>query len=163
MKLQQMIPLRNRDLNIDEEEEPQREIQTERHRRHNYNNYKYKEIQRETAFIEQKQVVKDTYLSQSNLDVQKFIIDTVWRCVDSRKKVTSNTAQIITGTESFTQPITANRIIKQGGTGNQILLANGDTIDKDQLDYEPIENAGTRSIAYGMHEKLKWRSLTTQN
>ncbi|KAA6371758.1 MAG: hypothetical protein EZS28_032714, partial [Streblomastix strix] len=40
--------------------------------------------------------------------------------------------------------------IKQGGTSNQILLANGDTIDKDKLDYEPIENARYSSIAYGI-------------
>ncbi|KAA6322499.1 MAG: hypothetical protein EZS28_054429, partial [Streblomastix strix] len=32
------------------------------------------------------QVVKDTYLSHPNLEVQKFIIDVVWRTVDSRKK-----------------------------------------------------------------------------
>ncbi|KAA6379098.1 MAG: hypothetical protein EZS28_025374 [Streblomastix strix] len=37
-----------------------------------------------------------------------------------------------------------------GGTGDQILLANGDTIDKDKLDYEPIENARYSSIAYGI-------------
>ncbi|KAA6382285.1 MAG: hypothetical protein EZS28_022188, partial [Streblomastix strix] len=42
---------------------------------------------------------------------------------------TLNTAQTITGIKSFTQPITANRIIKLVGTSNQILLANGDTTD----------------------------------
>ncbi|KAA6403225.1 MAG: hypothetical protein EZS28_001240 [Streblomastix strix] len=78
-------PLRSRDLIIDEEE-PQREIQTERPRKHKYNINKYKEVPRETAQIEPEQVVKDTYLSHPNLEVQKFIIDTIWRCVDSRKK-----------------------------------------------------------------------------
>ncbi|KAA6374648.1 MAG: hypothetical protein EZS28_029827 [Streblomastix strix] len=78
-------PQRSRDLIIDEEE-PQREIQTERPRRHKYNTNKYKEVPRETAQVEPEQVVKDTYLSYPNLEVQKFIIDTIWRCVDSRKK-----------------------------------------------------------------------------
>ncbi|KAA6362253.1 MAG: hypothetical protein EZS28_042220 [Streblomastix strix] len=78
-------PLRSRDLIIDEEE-PQREIQTERPRRYMYNINKYKEVPRETAQVEPEQVVKDTYLSHPNLEVQKFIIDTIWRCVDSRKK-----------------------------------------------------------------------------
>ncbi|KAA6360305.1 MAG: hypothetical protein EZS28_044168 [Streblomastix strix] len=78
-------PLRSSDLIIDEEE-PQREIQTERSRRHKYNINKYKEIPRETAQVEPEQVVKDTYLSHPNLEVQKFIIDTIWRCVDSRKE-----------------------------------------------------------------------------
>ncbi|KAA6366745.1 MAG: hypothetical protein EZS28_037729 [Streblomastix strix] len=71
-------PLRSRDLIIDEEE-PQREIQTERPRRHKYNINKYKEVPRETAQVEPEQVVKDTYLSHPNLEVQKFIIDTIWR------------------------------------------------------------------------------------
>ncbi|KAA6381241.1 MAG: hypothetical protein EZS28_023233 [Streblomastix strix] len=78
-------PLRSRDLTIDEEE-PQREILTERPRKHRYNINKYKEVPRETAQVEPEQVVKDTYLSHPNLEVQKFIIDTIWRCVDSRKK-----------------------------------------------------------------------------
>ncbi|KAA6371230.1 MAG: hypothetical protein EZS28_033242, partial [Streblomastix strix] len=75
--------------------------------------------------------------------------------------VTLNTAQVITGIKSFTQPITANKIIKLGGTSNQILLANGDTIEKDQLDYEPIENVRYSSIAYGMYESRAWGTLTT--
>ncbi|KAA6353213.1 MAG: hypothetical protein EZS28_051260 [Streblomastix strix] len=78
-------PLRSRDLIIDEEE-PQREIQTERPRRHKYNINKYKEVPRETAYVEPEQVVKDAYLSHPNLEIQNFIIDTIWRCVDSRKK-----------------------------------------------------------------------------
>ncbi|KAA6374238.1 MAG: hypothetical protein EZS28_030236 [Streblomastix strix] len=78
-------PLRSRDLIIDEEE-PQREIQTEKPRKHKYNINKYKEVPRETAQVEPEQVIKDTYLSHPNLEVQKFIIDTIWRCVDSRKK-----------------------------------------------------------------------------
>ncbi|KAA6382422.1 MAG: hypothetical protein EZS28_022048, partial [Streblomastix strix] len=77
--------------------------------------------------------------------------------------VTLNTAQVITGIKSFTQLITANKIIKLGGTSNQILLANGDTIDKDKLDYEPIENARYSAIAYGMYETRAWGTLTTQN
>ncbi|KAA6342692.1 MAG: hypothetical protein EZS28_052367, partial [Streblomastix strix] len=72
-------------------------------------------------------------------------------------------AQVITGIKSFTQPITANRIIKLGGTSNQLLFANGDTIDKDKLDYEPIENARYSAIAYGMYESRLWGTLTTQN
>ncbi|KAA6382744.1 MAG: hypothetical protein EZS28_021730 [Streblomastix strix] len=79
-------PLRSRELTINDEEEPQREIQTERPRKHRYNINKYKEVPHETAQIEPEQVVKDTYLSHPNLDVQKFIIDTIWRCVDSRQK-----------------------------------------------------------------------------
>ncbi|KAA6399861.1 MAG: hypothetical protein EZS28_004616 [Streblomastix strix] len=67
-------------------EEPQREIQTERSRKNKYNINKYKEVPRETAQIEPEQVVKDIYLSHPNFEVQKFIIDTIWRCVDSRKK-----------------------------------------------------------------------------
>ncbi|KAA6395224.1 MAG: hypothetical protein EZS28_009245 [Streblomastix strix] len=78
-------PLRSRDLSIDEEE-PQREIQTERPRKHKYNINKYKDVPHEAAQVEPEQVVKDTYLSHPNLEVQKFIIDTIWRCVDSRKK-----------------------------------------------------------------------------
>ncbi|KAA6376216.1 MAG: hypothetical protein EZS28_028257 [Streblomastix strix] len=79
-------PVRSRDLNTDEEEEPQRGIQTDRPRRREYNIHKYKEVPRETAQVEPEQVVKDTYLSHPNLEVQKFIIDVVWRTVDSRKK-----------------------------------------------------------------------------
>ncbi|KAA6390494.1 MAG: hypothetical protein EZS28_013979 [Streblomastix strix] len=78
-------PLRSRDITFDEEES-QREIQTERPRRHRYNINKYNEVPHETAQVEPEQVVKDTYLSHPNLEVQKFIIDTIWRCVDSRKK-----------------------------------------------------------------------------
>ncbi|KAA6369531.1 MAG: hypothetical protein EZS28_034943 [Streblomastix strix] len=71
--------------------------------------------------------------------------------------------QIIRGIKTFLQPIIAGKIIKQCGTSNQILLANGDTIDKDKLDYEPIENARYSSIAYGMYEARLWGTLTTQN
>ncbi|KAA6400859.1 MAG: hypothetical protein EZS28_003618 [Streblomastix strix] len=44
----------------------------------------------------------------------------------------------------------AGKIIKYGGTSNQILLANGDTIDKDKFDYEPIENATQQVVAIGI-------------
>ncbi|KAA6359683.1 MAG: hypothetical protein EZS28_044791 [Streblomastix strix] len=71
--------------------------------------------------------------------------------------------QIIRGIKTFLSPIIAGKIIKQGGTSNQILLANGDTIEKDQLDYEPIENARYSSIAYGMYEQRIWGTVTTQN
>ncbi|KAA6354196.1 MAG: hypothetical protein EZS28_050277, partial [Streblomastix strix] len=71
--------------------------------------------------------------------------------------------QIIRGIKTFLQPIIVGKIIKQGGTSDQILLANGDTIDKDKLDYEPIENATQQSVAYGMYEQLLWGTLTTQN
>ncbi|KAA6356288.1 MAG: hypothetical protein EZS28_048186, partial [Streblomastix strix] len=75
-------PIQSRDLIIDEED---RGVQTDRPRRA-YNIHKYKEVPRETAQVEPEQVVKDTYLSHPNLEVQKFIIDVVWRTVDSRKK-----------------------------------------------------------------------------
>ncbi|KAA6392990.1 MAG: hypothetical protein EZS28_011484 [Streblomastix strix] len=70
--------------------------------------------------------------------------------VDQSKLVTLNTSQVITGYKQFTQPIQADKFIKIGGTDNQILLANGDTIDKDKLDYEPIENATQQAVAYGI-------------
>ncbi|KAA6393585.1 MAG: hypothetical protein EZS28_010891 [Streblomastix strix] len=76
-------PIQSRDLIINEqeqEEDPQRGIQTDRPRKHRYNINKYKEVPRETIQIEPEQVVKDTYLSHPNLEVQKFIIDTIWRC-----------------------------------------------------------------------------------
>ncbi|KAA6389805.1 MAG: hypothetical protein EZS28_014670 [Streblomastix strix] len=82
-------PIQSRDLIINEqeqEEDPQRGIQTDRPRKHRYNINKYKEVPRETLQVEPEQVVKDTYLSHPNLEVQKFIINTIWRCVDSRKK-----------------------------------------------------------------------------
>ncbi|KAA6389865.1 MAG: hypothetical protein EZS28_014611 [Streblomastix strix] len=47
---------------------------------------KYQEVPCETAQIEPKQVAKDTYLSHPNLEVQKFVIDTIWRRVNSYKK-----------------------------------------------------------------------------
>ncbi|KAA6365749.1 MAG: hypothetical protein EZS28_038724 [Streblomastix strix] len=79
-------PLRSRDLTIDEEQEPQREIQTGRPIRHKYNINKYKEVPRETAQVEPEQVVKDTQLSHPNFVEQNFITDCIWRCIDSRKK-----------------------------------------------------------------------------
>ncbi|KAA6310200.1 MAG: hypothetical protein EZS28_056353, partial [Streblomastix strix] len=77
-------PIQSREFNIDEEE--QRGIQTDRPRRREYNIHKYKEVPRETAQVGPEQVVKDAYLSHPNLEEQKFIIDIVWRTVDSRKK-----------------------------------------------------------------------------
>ncbi|KAA6357112.1 MAG: hypothetical protein EZS28_047361, partial [Streblomastix strix] len=77
-------PIQSREFSIDEDQ--QRGIQTDRPRRQAYNIHKYKEVPRETAQVEPEQVVKDTYLSHPNLEVQKFIIDVVWRTVDSRKK-----------------------------------------------------------------------------
>ncbi|KAA6387471.1 MAG: hypothetical protein EZS28_017008 [Streblomastix strix] len=87
-------PLQSRGLNIlhsgqsryDGVDEEERGIQTDRPRRKEYYIQKYKEVPRETAQVEPEQVVKDTYLSHPNLEVQKFIIDVVWRTVDSRKK-----------------------------------------------------------------------------
>ncbi|KAA6355861.1 MAG: hypothetical protein EZS28_048611, partial [Streblomastix strix] len=87
-------PIQSREFSIEEEE---RGIQTDRPRRREYpqggqpakagyNIHKYKEVPRETAQVEPEQVFKDTYLSHPNLEVQKFIIDVVWRTVDSRKK-----------------------------------------------------------------------------
>ncbi|KAA6381950.1 MAG: hypothetical protein EZS28_022521 [Streblomastix strix] len=88
-------PLQSRDLIINEEQEPQQEIQTERARRHKYNINKYKEVPRETAQVEPEQVGKDTYLSHPNLEVQKFIIDTIWRYVDSRKKEEEKDIEVV--------------------------------------------------------------------
>ncbi|KAA6387470.1 MAG: hypothetical protein EZS28_017007 [Streblomastix strix] len=90
--------------------------------------------------------------------------------VDLSHLVTLNTAQTITGSKSFTQPITANKIIKFGGTSNQILLANGDTTDvgdflpkyyphaMGQMIIEPnddIRNQGLRL----MKNKANWDSF----
>ncbi|KAA6379339.1 MAG: hypothetical protein EZS28_025135 [Streblomastix strix] len=36
-------------------------------------------------------------------------------------------------------------------------------IDKNQLAYEPIENARYSAIAFGMYEQRTWGTLTTQN
>ncbi|KAA6395153.1 MAG: hypothetical protein EZS28_009319 [Streblomastix strix] len=83
------------DLRVDEEEESQREIQTERPRRHKYNINKYKEVPRGTAQVEPEKVVMDIYLSHPNLDVQKFIIDTIWRCVDSHQENEENDFELI--------------------------------------------------------------------
>ncbi|KAA6379272.1 MAG: hypothetical protein EZS28_025200 [Streblomastix strix] len=53
--------------------------------------------------------------------------------VDLSRFVTRDTAQTITGTKTFTQPIVANSFIKTDGTQNQILLANGGTSDVDDF------------------------------
>ncbi|KAA6392442.1 MAG: hypothetical protein EZS28_012028 [Streblomastix strix] len=42
------------------------------------------------------------------------------------------------------------QITKLGGISNLILSANGDSVDKDQIDYESIENAHYSAIAYGI-------------
>ncbi|KAA6403928.1 MAG: hypothetical protein EZS28_000541 [Streblomastix strix] len=76
--------VQSRDLIINEQKEFQRGIQADRPLRA-YNIHKYKEIVRETAQIEPQQVVKDAHLSHPNLEVQIFIIDTIWRYVDYRK------------------------------------------------------------------------------
>ncbi|KAA6384549.1 MAG: hypothetical protein EZS28_019926 [Streblomastix strix] len=78
MKLQRMDS--GKQYLVIDEEELQRENQTEKLRRHNYNIHKYKVAPRETVQIEPELFVKDTYLSDPNLEVQKFIIDTIWRC-----------------------------------------------------------------------------------
>ncbi|KAA6354552.1 MAG: hypothetical protein EZS28_049921, partial [Streblomastix strix] len=69
--------------------------------------------------------------------------------VNLSKLMTLDTDQTVTGYKQFTQSIQADQFIKINGTDNQLLLANGDTIDKDKLAYEPIENATYQSIAYG--------------
>ncbi|KAA6382834.1 MAG: hypothetical protein EZS28_021640 [Streblomastix strix] len=53
--------------------------------------------------------------------------------VDLSRFVTRDSAQTITGTKTFTQPIVANSFIKTDGTQNQILLANGGTSDVDDF------------------------------
>ncbi|KAA6373678.1 MAG: hypothetical protein EZS28_030795 [Streblomastix strix] len=50
----------------------------ERPIRHKYNIHKHIEVPRETDQVEQEQVDKDTNLSHPKLDIQKFIIDTIW-------------------------------------------------------------------------------------
>ncbi|KAA6381388.1 MAG: hypothetical protein EZS28_023085 [Streblomastix strix] len=70
---------------------------------------------------------------------------------------------VINGVKTFLQPVVAEKFVKNNGASNQILLANGDTIDKDKLDYEPIQNATYQAVAYGMYEQLLWGTLTTQN
>ncbi|KAA6372028.1 MAG: hypothetical protein EZS28_032446 [Streblomastix strix] len=87
-------PIQSREFSIEEDQQRGmqndsvglRYAQTDRQRRYAYNIHKYKEVPRETAQVEPEQVVKDTYLSHPNLEVQKFIIDTIWRCVASCKK-----------------------------------------------------------------------------
>ncbi|KAA6399930.1 MAG: hypothetical protein EZS28_004547 [Streblomastix strix] len=79
-------PLRSSDLIIGEEE-PQREIQTERLRRRKYNINKYKEVPRAIAQVEPEQAVKDTYFSHTDLEVQKFTIDTIWRQEEKNTEV----------------------------------------------------------------------------
>ncbi|KAA6382194.1 MAG: hypothetical protein EZS28_022279 [Streblomastix strix] len=83
--------------------------------------------------------------------------------VNLSKLMTLDTDQTVTGYKQFTQAIQADQFIKNNGTDNQLLLANGDTIDKDKLAYQPIENATYQAIAYGMYEQLLWGTLTTQN
>ncbi|KAA6402414.1 MAG: hypothetical protein EZS28_002060 [Streblomastix strix] len=55
-------PLRSRDLTIDEL------------------------INVSRSYVEPEQVVKDTYLSHPNLEVQKFFIDTIWKNTSTRKR-----------------------------------------------------------------------------
>ncbi|KAA6356045.1 MAG: hypothetical protein EZS28_048427 [Streblomastix strix] len=83
--------------------------------------------------------------------------------VNLSKLMTLDTDQTVTGYKQFTQSIQADQFIKINGTDNQLLLANGDTIDKDKLDYEPIENATYQAIGYGMYEHLIWGTVTMQN
>ncbi|KAA6364394.1 MAG: hypothetical protein EZS28_040079, partial [Streblomastix strix] len=63
----------------------ERSAVTDRPQRREYNIHKYNEVPRETAQVEPEQVVKDTYISHPNLQVQKFIIDTICLCVESLK------------------------------------------------------------------------------
>ncbi|KAA6387629.1 MAG: hypothetical protein EZS28_016847 [Streblomastix strix] len=65
------------DVDSFDEEEPQREIQTERPRNHSYNIIKYKDVPRETAQVEPEQVEKDPYLSHPNLEKEIIRIDVV--------------------------------------------------------------------------------------
>ncbi|KAA6396759.1 MAG: hypothetical protein EZS28_007712 [Streblomastix strix] len=51
-----------------------------------YNKNKYKEVERETAQVEPKEVVKNTFLAHPNLEVLKFVIDCIWRVTTSRKR-----------------------------------------------------------------------------
>ncbi|KAA6359686.1 MAG: hypothetical protein EZS28_044787 [Streblomastix strix] len=101
--------------------------------------------------------------------INGHIDDTILSYTRQMKKLIDNPSNfseddaIIRGVKTFLSPIIAGKIIKQSGTSNQILLAKGDTIDKDKLDYEPIENARYSSIAYGIYESRAWGTLTTQN
>ncbi|KAA6404087.1 MAG: hypothetical protein EZS28_000389 [Streblomastix strix] len=51
-----------------------------------YNKNKYKQIDRTTAQVEPDEVVQNTYLSNPNLSVMKFIIDCLWKMVTTRKR-----------------------------------------------------------------------------
>ncbi|KAA6401950.1 MAG: hypothetical protein EZS28_002525 [Streblomastix strix] len=51
-----------------------------------YNKDKYKQVDRTTAQVEPDEVVKNTYLSHTNLLVMKFIIDKLWAKVNTKKR-----------------------------------------------------------------------------
>ncbi|KAA6391853.1 MAG: hypothetical protein EZS28_012618 [Streblomastix strix] len=67
---------------IKQENNTKDEVRPKRH--HNKN--KYKEVERETAYIELEDVVKNTFLAHPNLEVLKFGIDCIWRVTTSGKR-----------------------------------------------------------------------------
>ncbi|KAA6370149.1 MAG: hypothetical protein EZS28_034325 [Streblomastix strix] len=87
-----------------------------------------------------------------NASIYDAALKSTSKAKENPTQIGNEIIQIIRGVKTFLSPIIAGQIIKQGGTSNQILLANGDTIEKDQLNYEPIENARYSSIAQGMYE-----------
>ncbi|KAA6365297.1 MAG: hypothetical protein EZS28_039175, partial [Streblomastix strix] len=62
------------------------------HKKYNIN--KYKEVQRSTAQVEPEEAIqklaeeqpRNIYLSHPNLEVQKFVIDTIWRTITKRQR-----------------------------------------------------------------------------
>ncbi|KAA6377057.1 MAG: hypothetical protein EZS28_027416 [Streblomastix strix] len=70
---------------LSQSETKQEEINNDKRKRH-YNKNKYLEIERETAQVEPEEVVKNTFLAHSNLEVLKFVIDCIWRVTTSRKR-----------------------------------------------------------------------------
>ncbi|KAA6354053.1 MAG: hypothetical protein EZS28_050420 [Streblomastix strix] len=90
--------------------------------------------------------------------------------VDLSNLMTLDTDQTVTGSKSFTQPIVANKIIKTGGTDNQILPANGDTTDVGdflpkyyphamvQMIIEPNDDIRNQSIKI-MKNNANWDSF----
>ncbi|KAA6381576.1 MAG: hypothetical protein EZS28_022895 [Streblomastix strix] len=90
--------------------------------------------------------------------------------VDFSNLITLNTDQTVTGSKLYTQPIVANKIIKTGGTEDQILFANGDTTNVGnflpkyfphammQMIIEPNDDIRNQGIRI-MKNKANWDSF----
>ncbi|KAA6397292.1 MAG: hypothetical protein EZS28_007180 [Streblomastix strix] len=73
--------------------QPKDEQQSARnHKKYNIN--KYKEVESTTAQVEPEEAIqklakvqpRNLYLSHPNLEVQKFVIDTIWRTITKRQR-----------------------------------------------------------------------------